>query len=136
VSADGRGFWWGGGTARRKRPKGPRGAERDRRANGPPEGAELIRRWDAWESDQLTQEIFAQRRRVADAERVLQVKATKKAADDVRIGTNKVASAQRRLDALKGKESDQDWRIYPGGYAPVIVAEGGQRQVKPLRPSS
>lgn len=126
-------FWWKQGLDPLKRPKAPRGVERDILEHGPPEVAEQIRQWDAWEVDQLTQEIFAQRRRVADAERALQAKDTKKAREDVRIGTNKVAAAQRRLDSLKGKASDQDWRIYPGVYAPVIVSEGGQRVARLMR---
>jgi len=126
-------FWWGEEVAPRRRPKVPRGVERDLLASGPAEVADQIRLWDAWEVSELTQEIFAQRRRVADAERALQAKATKKAAEDVRIGTNKVAAAQRRLDALKGKPTDQDWRIYPGVYCPVIVAEGGERRLKLMR---
>src|SRR5690606_1493126 len=126
-------FWWKQGLDPMKRPKAPRGLERDILEHGPPEVAEQIRQWDAWEVDQLTHEIFAQRRRVADAERTLQAKATKKAAEDVRIGTNKVAAAQRRLDSLKGRTSDQNWRIYPGVYAPVIVAEGGQRVTRLMR---
>ncbi len=127
-------FWWEQGKdPLRKRPKVPRGVERDILAHGPPVLADLIRRWDTWEIDQLTREIFAQRRRVADAERALQAKATRKAAEDVRIGSNKVAASQRRLDSLKGQASDQDWRIYPGVYAPVIVAEGGQPVVRLMR---
>src|SRR5690606_14882502 len=97
-----------------RRPKVPRALERDVLQNGPPELASLIQRWDAWEVDQLTQELFAQRRRVADGERTLQKRDTRKARDHVRIGTNKVAAAQRRWDVLKGKVSDQDHRIYPG----------------------
>ncbi|PJK00853.1 hypothetical protein CO641_02465 [Lysobacteraceae bacterium NML91-0213] len=125
-------FWWQEGKDPR-REKVPRAAERDILEHGPAELAEMIRRWDAWETDKLTQEVFAQRRRVADAERALQVKETKKARDDVRIGTNKVAAAQRRLDVLKGKPSDQDRRVYPGVYCPVLVSEGGRRVVKLMR---
>ena len=90
-----------GGTRGRdpfRRPKVPRALERDALECGPPEVADLIRRWDAWEVDQLTLVIFALRRRVANAERVLQSRDTKKAREDVRIGTNKAVAAQRRLD--------------------------------------
>ena len=125
-------FWWQEGKDPR-REKVPRAAERDILEHGPAELAEMIRRWDAWETDKLTQEVFTQRRRVADAERALQAKETKKARDDVRIGTNKVAAAQRRLDVLKGKPSDQDRRVYPGVYCPVLVSEGGRRLVKLMR---
>lgn len=127
-------YWWGqdkdpGG----RRPKVPRGVERDILEHGPPELADLIRRWDAWETEQLTREIFAQRRRVADAERALQARDTKKAREDVRIGSAKVAAAQRRLDALKGREGEDDRRIYPGSWCPVVVAEGGRRLVRLMR---
>jgi|SRR5690606_30208928 len=127
-------YWWGQGKdPGGRRPKVPRGVERDILEHGPPELADLIRRWDAWETEQLTREIFAQRRRVADAERALQARDTKKAREDVRIGGNKLAAAQRRLDSLKGRPGDQDWRIYPGTYAPVIVADGGQRVARLMR---
>lgn len=125
-------FWWRGGKDLR-REKVPRATERDILEHGPAELAEMIRQWDSWEADKLTQELFSQRRRVADAERALEVKDTKKARDDVRIGTNKVAAAQRRLDVLKGMPSDQDRRVYPGVYCPVLVSEGGRRMVKLMR---
>ncbi|WP_129136363.1 SOS response-associated peptidase family protein [Luteimonas sp. YGD11-2] len=125
-------FWWQEGKDPR-REKVPRALERDILEHGPAELADLIRRWDAWETDKLTQELFAQRRRVADAQRALQAKDTKKAREDVRIGTNKVEAAQRRLDVLKGLPSDQDHRIYPGTYCPVLVSEGGELVVKLMR---
>lgn len=125
-------FWWQEGKAPR-REKVPRALERDILEHGPIELADLIRRWDAWETDKLTQELFAQRRRVADAQRALQAKDTKKARENVRIGTNKVEAAQRRLDVLKGLPSDQDHRIYPGTYCPVLVSEGGKLVVKLMR---
>ena len=128
-------FWWqeGRDPQKKKRPKAPRATERELFEHGPPELAEMIRRWDAWEIDQLTREIFTQRRRVADAERALQQRVTKKATDDIRIGRNKIAAAQRRLDTLKGKASDSDRRIYPGTFCPVLVSERGQRVVKLMR---
>lgn len=126
-------YWSPGRQAQARRPKVPRALERDALEHGPEPLAELIRRWDARETDQLTRELFAQRRRVADAERALQTRETKKAREDVRIGTNKVKAAQRRLDVLKGKPSSQDHRIYPGVYCPVLVLEDGARVVKLMR---
>lgn len=126
-------FWWNERRDPSRRPKVPRALERDLLEHGPSELADLIRHWDAWEIDQLTQEIFAQRRRVGDARRALQTRDTKKAREDVRIGTNKVAAAQKRLEALKGKQNDQDHRIYPGVYCPVLVVEDGRRLVKLMR---
>lgn len=126
-------YWWSKGSDPSKRPKVPRAVERDLLEHAPTELADLIRRWDDWESDQLSQELFAQRRRVADAERRLRQRDTKKAREDVRIGANKVRGAQRRMRTLKGKSGDQDSRIYPGMYCPVVVSEDGHRLVKLMR---
>ncbi|MBB1061868.1 SOS response-associated peptidase family protein [Marilutibacter spongiae] len=126
-------YWGDDGRPVGRRPKVPRAAERDILEHGPPEVAELIRQWDAAEVNDLTQELFNQRKRVADGERALQAKATKKAAEDVRIGTNKVKAARRRLDTIAGKASEQDHRIYPGVYCPVLVIEDGKRHVKLMR---
>jgi len=125
-------FWWDRGRDPR-RIKAPRAMVRELLEIGPPELQANIREADADEIDDLTREIFDQRRRVADAERALQVKETKKALNDVRVGTKKVKQAQRRLDTLKGVASDQDSRIYPGVYCPVMVVEDGQKVVKPMR---
>lgn len=116
-----------------RRPRVPRAAERDILEHGPSELAEIIRRWDALETDDLTRELFTQSKRVADGERGLLQKETKKARDDVRIGSNKVKAAQRRLDVLKGTVSSQDARIYPGTFCPVLVMEDGKPVVKLMR---
>ena len=126
-------FWWNQDRGAVRRPKVPRAVERDLLANGPGEVAELIRRWDAWEVDRLTRELFSQRRRVADAERALQTRETRKAREDVRIGTNKARAAQARLEVLKGKESSGDRRIYPGMHCPVVVSENGRPVVRLMR---
>ncbi|NJC47304.1 UNVERIFIED_ORG: putative SOS response-associated peptidase YedK [Xanthomonas campestris] len=125
-------FWWGEG-AQARRIKAPRAMVRELLEIGPPELQENLRAADAAEADTLTREIFDQKRRVGDAERALQLKETKKAREDVRIGTNKIQQAQRRLDTLKGARGQDDSRIFPGVYCPVLVVENGQRVVKPMR---
>jgi putative SOS response-associated peptidase YedK len=82
----------------------------------------------------LESEIFAQRKRLADAERKLSVKETKAAAESKRIAINKVDQALGRLSDIKRAEPKaKDGRIFPGWYAPVIVMEDGRRTIKPMR---
>lgn len=93
-----------------------------------------IARWTRGQIAALEQEIFKQRKRLADAERALATKPTKKAAEDQRIATNKVESALERLADLKRSEPlPKDSRIFPGMYAPVMVLEGGKRVLRPMR---
>jgi putative SOS response-associated peptidase YedK len=90
-----------------------------------------------WERDQvaaLEQEIFKQRKRLANAVRTLATKPTKKAAEDQRIAGDKVEAGLQRLAALKRTEAQPgDSRIFPGMYAPVMVLEGGKRVLRPMR---
>jgi hypothetical protein len=62
---------------------------RELRQIGPPELRENLLKADAATMAALEEELFALRRRVADAQRALAIKPTKKAQADVRIGTNK-----------------------------------------------
>lgn len=127
-------FWVKRGKDPGKRPKTPRALELDALAHGPPGVASAVREADQFEIDRLTQEAFAQRKRVADAQRALQSKDTKKAREDVRIGTNKVEAAMKRLDELKKPGSAGGLgRIYPGYYCPVLVLENGRYVVRPMR---
>ena len=83
----------------------------------------------AWEQD-----LFAQKKRLADASRKLQVKETKKARDDIRIATNKIESYLERLSDLRRSEPQpDDGRIFPMTYAPVIVTEAGGKVIRPMR---
>jgi len=94
----------------------------------------LIAKWNADQIAKFEQQAFASRKRIADGERALQVKVTKKAQDDVRIGNNKLQQAKEKLDYLKGTEPDPDYaRIFPGWYAPVVTVENRKRVVKPMR---
>ena len=119
--------WWDGLA---KMPKALDDALLDR--GGP--AADWIGKLRKRRADDLTQELFTQKRRVADAERALQVKETKKAREDVRIGTDKMSKIQVALDDLRRKESkDRDFRIYPGMHTSVIVSKGGKRIIRPMR---
>lgn len=92
---------------------------------------------DTFNTDQalkLEQDIFAQRKRLADAERKLLVKTTKKATNDARIATAKVEWGLGKLaDLQRTQPASRDARIFPGVYAPVMIWENGQRVVKPMR---
>jgi len=118
---------------RRKRGKTPKGMDDWVRGERPDIGA-LIDERDAAEISKLEQEIFKQAKRLADGERCMQHKPTKKASEDVRIATNKIGQIKVKLGDLKRTESKpKDWRFFPGMWAPVIVSENGRRVVKPMR---
>ena len=94
----------------------------------------LIARFNAQQSSKFEQELFKQRTRLADAERTLQTKTTKKAEEDQRISTDKVRQLMGRLSDLKRTELlDRDSRIFPGYYLPVMIWEDGRRVIKPMR---
>ena len=94
----------------------------------------MIDAWDREQASKLEQELFKQRKRLADAERTLQVKTTKAATESKRIATSKVEWALGKLaDLRRTTLVDEDSRIFPGWYAPVLVSEGGRRVLKPMR---
>lgn len=82
-----------------------------------------------WETD-----LFAQKKRLADAQRKLATKETKKAREDERIAKSKIDSYVTRLADLRRTEfAGDDWRIFPFWIAPVIVLEGDDLVIKPMR---
>lgn len=94
----------------------------------------LIDEFNGQQRIAIEQELFDQRRRLADAERSLQVKVTKTASESRRVATKKIERARARLSDLSRSDlSDADSRIFPGYYAPVMVFEEGRRVIKPMR---
>jgi putative SOS response-associated peptidase YedK len=94
----------------------------------------MVIAYNAQEIAKAEQELFKQVKRLADAERALQAKPTKKAQEDQRIATNKIAQLKTRIADLKRAEpKGEDSRIYPGWFAPVMASENGRRVVKPMR---
>jgi putative SOS response-associated peptidase YedK len=81
-------------------------------------------------TSKVQQEIFKQKKRLADAERTLQEKTTKKALNDQRIATNKIAADVNRLKEFNRTTLEQrDMRIYPFEYVPIIVNEGAGNRI-------
>ncbi|MDZ7914356.1 MAG: SOS response-associated peptidase family protein [Rhodococcus sp. (in: high G+C Gram-positive bacteria)] len=94
----------------------------------------LIDEYNEKQAASFEQDLFKQRKRLADAERVLQTKTTKKAQDDQRIATDKVRQLMgRHADLTRTELLDRDSRIFPGYYLPVMIWEDGQRVIKPMR---
>jgi putative SOS response-associated peptidase YedK len=118
-----------------KIPKAMREAFRKPRGEVGFELAKIVAEADREQADAYEAELIAQSERVVKAVDVLVgPKPTKKAANDHRIATNRIMAARRNLDDLLRKEQvDNDSRIYPGQYAPVMIEKDGQRIVVPMR---
>lgn len=95
---------------------------------------EAIDSYHAERSTQLEQDLFKQRKRLIDAERSLLGKPTKAAAEHRRIATAKIEWIMGKLgDVRRTALQSRDSRIFPGHYAHVMIMEGGQRVIKPMR---
>lgn len=94
----------------------------------------LIDQFNVDQAKKLEGELFKQRKRLADAVRILETKSTKKANEDKRIAGERIERAKDRLADLRRTDAkDRDSRIFPGHYAPVMVMESGKLVVKPMR---
>lgn len=106
----------------------------DAAAPAGPSIAESIAAHDAGETARLEQELFVQRKRLADAERTLATRPTKRAAEHQRIATAKIAWCREKLSDLhRSALTVEDARIFPGTYAMVMTHDGGRRTVRPMR---
>jgi putative SOS response-associated peptidase YedK len=81
------------------------------------------------------QELFKQRKRLADAQRKLQVKETKAARNDERIATAKIATLTDKLTTLRSQHlQPDDTRIFPKRYyVPVVTNDGDRLLIRPMR---
>ncbi len=103
-------------------------------AEGAGADAALVEQGNQEQANRFEAEIFQQRTRLAEAERALAARPTRKAEADRRIATDKIARAQHNLlDLQRAALTEQDYRVFPGYYAPVIIAQGGRRVVVPMR---
>jgi hypothetical protein len=102
-----------------------------------PEEVRIKESLDAYQArliPKLETGLFAQRKRLADAERTLKTKQTKKALEDQRIATAKIEWHVEKLADFKRTDLNvEDQRIFPFWFAPVIVQEGDRRWIRPMR---
>jgi len=79
-------------------------------------------------------DLFVQKTRLVNAERSLSVKDTKRAREEVRIATAKIATLTVKLSDLHRIEPvPDDNRIFPMVYAGVIVRQGSENVLTPMR---
>src|SRR3984957_19947055 len=82
----------------------------------------------------IEKDLFTQKTRLVNAERSLKEKETKKAREDVRIATTKIETLSSKLTRLRSSEpNEEDDRIFPFVYAGVIIKQGGQNLLTPMR---
>jgi len=111
----------------------PRGFERnfDNPANEEEKRIrELIDQTCAAATMTLEQRLFKEKKRLADAERKLLVKETKNALEDKRIASNWIETSLEKLALLKGTQGhEDDNRIFPFTYAPIVINRSGRNIV-------
>ena len=79
-------------------------------------------------------DLFTQKTRLVAAERSLLAKDTKKAREDVRIATNKIAALTSKLSDLRRPEiKARDNRLFPMVYGGVIIKQDGRTLLTPMR---
>ena len=94
----------------------------------------LVDDFRASETTKIEREVFAQRKRLADAERTLASKPTKAAAESKRIAGDKIERAMTRLERLKAvKPHPAEARIFPLHYAPIVIQDGDRRFLRLAR---
>lgn len=117
-----------------KVPKAMEDAFSDPQTDDEREVKALIDRFSAEQTTRFEQDLFEQRKRLANAERSLETKITKVATESKRIAEKKIEQILGWLDDIRRSElKPRDSRIFPGHYAPVMVMEDGQRVIKPMR---
>ena len=127
-------FWRRSGDSKIKVPKAMEAAFAEPKNEAEEQIKAAIDAYAAEQTVKLEQDLFKQRKRLADAERTLQTKTTKAASESKRIAADKIEWARGKLSDLQRTElEDRDSRIFPGHYAPVMVMENGRRVIKPMR---
>jgi putative SOS response-associated peptidase YedK len=92
---------------------------------------ELIRARRQKQETALQTELFAQKRRLADAQRKLATKQTKAALNDQRIAGNNIDRFVKKLNLIADpKLHASDARFFEHHYVPIVLLEGGRKVVK------
>jgi hypothetical protein len=111
----------------------PRGFEWNFSSPQTPEERRIKELDDAYRAKKVTeleQEVFKQKKRLADAERKLRAKETKTALNEQRVATSKIQASLERIKLLTTTQShEDDHRIFPLTYAPIILKRDNRNVV-------
>lgn len=98
--------------------------------------ADKITEWHKEEITRLEKDLFLQVKRLADAERILELKPTKKAETDRRVATTKIKKFKSDLEKHKTQKilSESEERIFPLHYLSMLcLNDKGERVIRPVR---
>ncbi|MDH3695298.1 MAG: SOS response-associated peptidase [Gammaproteobacteria bacterium] len=97
--------------------------------------AKLIGEWHTQQIMLREEELFKQSKRLADAERKLKDKETKKTLNDQRIASEKIPWLKDKIKWHKLKKAkDSDYRVFPQHYISMVYTDdAGNRRVGPFR---
>ena len=85
-------------------------------------------------SSKLEKDLFTQKTRLVNAERLLKEKDTKKVREEIRIATSKIETLTAKLSDLRRTEpQSRDNRVFPMVYAGVIVKQANDNVLLPMR---
>lgn len=95
---------------------------------------QLIAQRRAAQATAWQQELFAQKKRLADAERKLAVRETRAALESRRIAANKIDALVKKLAVLDDdRRHAADGRIFPMHYVPIVIEDAGRRVIRLAR---
>ena len=90
--------------------------------------------YHATQVSSLEQELFALKKRLADAERKLKLKPTKTAEKEKAVAERQIERKKTKLENItRTKKVNTDDRIYPFNWTTVIVQSKGERLIVPMR---
>lgn len=90
----------------------------------------LIEKYRTHQQAELEAKLFEQKKKLADAERKLQAKPTKTAANAKATAERQSERLRARMARLRGEASEADSRVYAFQWAPLILWEGGERKIE------
>ncbi len=97
--------------------------------------AMLIREWHEEQINTREDDLSKQSIRLAEAERRLKIRETKKATNDKRIALQKIPWLEEKISwHQQTKTRDEDYRIYPQNYVSLVYTDAaGNLKVGPFR---
>lgn len=93
-----------------------------------------IQKYRSDQQEKLERDLFAQKTKLAEAERKLKEKFTKTAQNAKEVAERQVHRILGRLERMATTEpSESDSRIFAFDYAPVLIARGSEKVLVPMR---